>query len=258
MRTLEPWEINHLLRAGWSQQQIEQFATRDDSTPIEYVTGTAEFAGLQLAVNPSVLIPRLETETLLTLVTKKFPAMSALTFVDVGTGSGALAIALARHFTSSQVYALDISAPALSLAQPNCDTHHVRDQVTLLRSNLLEQLPLLADDWVLVANLPYIPTTDYLHLDASVRTHEPRLALDGGEDGFGLIRTLLDQVIARAHWPQAVFLEVDPSHTLAFVRPYSQFVWERINDQFDRPRFLVGMKLPDQSLLSRGIITHSK
>ena len=244
MRELLAWEKNWLLQNGWTSERLEALAQSQDLTPVEYLTGRARFAGLTLYVDQRVLIPRIETETLVAMITeacKRRPTLESL--IEVGTGSGAIAIALARACPQLQVLATDISEGALSVARVNVHHYDLDDRVQLLQADLLThpQLP-PRGDYFLVANLPYIPTQDYQLLDVSVREHEPWSALDGGSDGFVVIGRLLDQVIQLKHLPTMIFLEVDPSHTITTVNNYSQFQWQRYEDEFGRGRFLVGTR----------------
>jgi release factor glutamine methyltransferase len=188
--------------------------------PLAYLTGSREFYGLDFAVEPGVLVPRPETELLVELALARRPQR----ILDVGTGTGCIAIALAVHLRSAVVTALDLSPAALALAGRNAAQLGVASRLTLLESDLLStllppptsfqpptsglQLPVsslqppttsFAFDLV-VANLPYIDRTELASLP--VARHEPWLALDGGPGGLVLVGRLLRQV---ARWPpQAV------------------------------------------------------
>lgn len=240
MRKLLPWEKNWLLDHDWTSKRVAALEASNDQTPVEYLTGQAEFVGLTLRVTPDVLIPRLETENLTRLIVKTLPTNKSFTFLDVGTGSGAMVIALAQHFPHSQFWASDVSQAALDVAAQNVSTYGLTGKINLQRSDLLEAIPKLPAPWVLVANLPYIPTSDYQALDQSVRQFEPALALDGGADGLVLIRRLLDQTVKRHPLPLAIFLETDPSHDRQFFAAYQQFTWTNYHDQQDLPRFWYG------------------
>lgn len=159
--------------------------------PIAYILGRRAFYDREFAVTPAVLIPRPETEHLLEAALALVHEQPGCRVVDVGTGSGALAITLAAHAPGAQVWATDISPAALAVARRNAAAHN--QPVTFLEGDLL--LPLiergLRVDGVL-ANLPYIPTADMQQLEVS--RYEPHLALDGGPDGLDLFRRLLDQL----------------------------------------------------------------
>lgn len=159
--------------------------------PAAYITGTREFYGLEFQVDRRVLIPRPESEMLVEAAIELAEEGFTL-FADVGTGSGALAVSLAVNLPEAIVYALDISCEALEVAAINANRHGVADRVHLMHGNLLEPLPEPVD--VIVANLPYVRTGDLPAVNTD--GFEPRLALDGGEDGLDVIRRLVGQVIS--------------------------------------------------------------
>lgn len=157
--------------------------------PVAYLTGEKEVWSLSLAVDERVLVPRPDTETLIEAVLDRLkPRDGAMTIVDVGTGSGAIAIVLARELPAARIIATDISDDALAVARGNIERHGVGDRVTAVAGDLLAPVSQPVD--AIVANLPYIPTAEVGKLAAEVK-REPRLALDGGEDGLDLIRRLL-------------------------------------------------------------------
>lgn len=168
---------------------------RADGEPLEYVLGHTTFVGHKISVCPDVLIPRPDTEILLEEIIKLIDP-AGLPVLDVGTGSGILALALARKFPSLEIVAVDISPAALAQARKNlADTASVR----LLESDLLADASLPERFQLIVANLPYIPSGDMPTLMREVR-HEPKLALDGGPDGLDVIRRLLTQAAGRARY----------------------------------------------------------
>jgi len=175
--------------------------------PMAYVLGHREFYGLDLIVDKRVLIPRPETEMLVELVLaegKKGEGIPsafdllpfAFSAIDIGTGSGAVPVALARHAPDMRLIASDISTDALDVARMNAARHDVLDQIAFVHSNLLADVPveLLRDVRVLTANLPYVTTEEITGLQPEIQDHEPRVALDGGADGLDLIRQLLSQI----------------------------------------------------------------
>lgn len=166
--------------------------------PVQYITGHQEFWSLDFLVSPAVLIPRPETELIIEAVLKYAadrPHESAgRRFLDVGTGSGALAVVLAKEFPSAQVVAIERSGAALAVARQNCRRHGVQDRVALIQGDLLGPLASVPAFDVIVANPPYVPTPEWEELPAEIKDHEPRLALDGGPDGLAVIRLLLSEV----------------------------------------------------------------
>lgn len=227
MRQLTPYEQTQLARYGQKKG-----TTITDTIPIEYVTGVAEFCGLPFFVSKDVLIPRIETEQLVDLVTqkveelfaaKKFTPQHQMTIVEVGAGSGAVSIALAKrcaaHAESVSLYAADISPEALHMLEKNRDALLGSPDCTLtiLESDLLRHSALPSNISILVANLPYIPSARLAVLEASVKDHEPHQALDGGPDGFLLIRRLLIDALPRLDLESHIFLEVDDTHTPDFI-----------------------------------------
>ena len=174
--------------------------------PSPYITGRREFYGLDFKVTPDVLIPRPETELLVECALKARAAQSPEpVIVDVGTGSGAIAIAIASALPNARVIATDVSEAALAVARDNAVTNDVEGRVVLLLGDLLAPLDMPVD--VIVANLPYVTTPDWEALEPELREHEPRLALDGGDDGLDLIRRLLAQTPAHLKQGGAVCLE---------------------------------------------------
>jgi release factor glutamine methyltransferase len=165
---------------------------RAEGEPLEYLLGATTFAGHRVAVTPDVLIPRPETEILLDEVSRLIEP-EGLPVLDVGTGSGILALALAQKFPKLEIIATDLSPEALAVARKNSaglgNIRHVA-------CDLLEEASLPPRFQMIVANLPYIPTSRLDGLMREVR-HEPRRALDGGADGLDLVRKLITQSAGR-------------------------------------------------------------
>jgi release factor glutamine methyltransferase len=177
--------------------------------PLAYVTGSREFFGLDFRVDHRVLVPRQETETLveetLARVREHFPD-GECRIVDVGAGSGVIAVSLAKSLPRAQVYATDISSEALEVATLNCQRHGVDDRVTLFQGDLLDPAPPEVD--VVVANLPYVPASEWDGLQPEIRLFEPRQALVSGETGLELAERLLDQVAQLDPAPALVLMEL--------------------------------------------------
>jgi release factor glutamine methyltransferase len=167
-------------------------ARRATGEPIQYITGQQEFYGLMLKVSPAVLIPRPETELLVEVLLKRFSKDGTVRVVDVGTGSGSIAVAIAHTLPMAEVTAVDLSEAALAVAKENAATHRVADRVRFLRSNLLEAVEGEAFD-VVVSNPPYVPETERDSLHRQVRDHEPAMALFAGAEGMDVYRRLVPQ-----------------------------------------------------------------
>ena len=177
--------------------------------PLAYITGRRDWLDMTLLVDPRVLIPRPETETLAEAAIGWANGRGAQLAVDVGTGSGALALALARHVpTLRRVVATDLSAAALQVAEANRAAQGLVERVELRQGYLLN--PLRRDEApdLLVANLPYVPAGEATGLQREVRDHEPRLALVGGAGGHELIVELLEQARGRLAGGAALYLEM--------------------------------------------------
>ncbi|HWI55147.1 MAG TPA: peptide chain release factor N(5)-glutamine methyltransferase [Desulfobacteria bacterium] len=177
---------------------------RADREPVAYLTGEREFMSLPFKVSSDVLIPRPETE----IIVEKALEIKPFNIIDVGTGSGAIAVSLANYLPESSIRAVDISAGALEVAKYNAARHGVSDRITFYNGNLLD--PFNSPEHyfrydLITANLPYIPTPEMNELPYDVRGYEPVEALCGGEDGLELYRKLL---------PVAAKLLKQEGHTL--------------------------------------------
>jgi release factor glutamine methyltransferase len=190
--------------------------------PTAYITGRREFYGLDLWLTPDVLIPRPETEQLVEEAIKLAryePQRSRLRIADIGTGSGAIAVALAKALPQAEVYATDVSRAALGVAKENARRHAVERRISFRTGHLLTPLHDYVD--LIVANLPYVTTDEWSRLAPELRDHEPRLALDGGPDGLDLIRALLLQAPRYLRRGGQVVLEVGEGQVealAAFIR----------------------------------------
>lgn len=154
--------------------------------PLPYLIGRAEFYGLEFVVTPEVLIPRPETELLVELALERRPQ----TVVDVGTGSGCIAVALAVHLAQVRVWATDLAIAALRVAAANVRRHGVSGRVQLVQADLVS--PLVGPVDLVVSNPPYVAQEEWMSLPLSVRRYEPALALEGGAQGLAVIRRILD------------------------------------------------------------------
>lgn len=206
--------------------------------PVQYIMGRQAFYGRWFEVTPDVLIPRPETELLVEAVLAACGG-GALTALDVGTGSGAIAVTLAAERPAWRVYASDLSADAIAVARGNARANDADERVTFVRGDLLApfvggagggqfgEAGLAVD--ILVSNPPYIPSADLPGLQREVRDHEPRLALDGGPDGLAPYRRMAAQLRGLPRLPRLVAWEVGAGQAedaAALLREAAE--WERI------------------------------
>jgi release factor glutamine methyltransferase len=180
---------------------------RVKGSPVAHILGRKEFFSLEFEVSPAVLVPRPDSEWLVTECLQLAKPLAEPTVLDVGTGSGCLAVAVAHRHKGARVTAVDISPEALAVAGRNASKHGVAERVRFLEGDLLAPLAEgEAFDFVL-SNPPYIPRAELARLAPEVRDHEPRLALDGGEDGFAVFDRLL--AAAPAHLKPGGYLLVE-------------------------------------------------
>ena len=186
-----------LLNSREREAYAAAVARRYASEPVQYITGTQEFFGLAMEVGPGVLIPRPETELLVEAVLERVSKDDAITLLDVGTGSGAIAIALASQLPEARVTAIDVSGAALAIARRNVERHGLGGRIRLVQSDLLRELPRPATGFdAIVSNPPYVPEPDRAGMHAEVREHEPEQALFAGADGLEIYRRLIPEASA--------------------------------------------------------------
>ena len=182
--------------------------------PLAYLTGRRPFYDLELYVAPGALVPRPETEALVEEVLAwARDRRGPLRIADVGTGSGALAVTLARHLPGATVVATDLSAEALAVAARNVARYALDGRVALLRADLLAGVAGPLD--AVVSNPPYVPSGRLGELAPEIRDHEPREALDGGPDGLDVIRRLLPQAARRLGAGGLLVVEIDETQGAA-------------------------------------------
>lgn len=177
----------------WSQRLQQRL-------PLQYLVETVFWRHFQLKVTPAVLIPRPETELIIDLAIQARQELSATSetmesehWVDLGTGSGAIALGLASSFTSATIHAVDSSEAALAIAKNNAQKYELAKQINFYQGNWWSPLKLLLGKVTgMVSNPPYIPTSEIANLQPEVAHHEPHLALDGGKDGLEDIRHLIE------------------------------------------------------------------
>lgn len=212
LREGRAWLLAHP-EFGLSQRQQEDFdkaiSEIEAGKALPYILGSWEFYGLEFELSPDVLIPRPETELLVDHALAFLKEREKIQHcADVGTGSGCVAIAIAKHAAHARFKALDISEKALKIASKNVGKHGLNEQIDLQRSDLLEGATGPFD--LICANLPYIPSERLTHL--SVYKKEPRLALDGGQDGLLYIKPFLEQAADKMKPSACLLAEIDESH----------------------------------------------
>ncbi len=203
--------------------------------PLQYILGECEFYGLKIFTAPSALIPRPETELLVEMVIKDLSGEKPGYLLDVGTGSGAIALALAKNLPDWNIVALEKSCNALALAESNFrinEANHIR----LIASDLLAHWHDPSD--AIVANLPYLDEREMRELAPEVK-HEPECALSGGVDGSDIILSLIAQAKGRC---RRIYLETGIAHTakVALALEQAGFLPAILHDYTGRPRFVFG------------------
>jgi release factor glutamine methyltransferase len=176
--------------AGLDPRFEQLLARRIAREPVAYIVGHREFWGREFEVTPAVLVPRPETEIVIEEALEASRAGQSFgTIVDVGTGSGCLAVTLALEFPDARVYATDMSAAALAVARRNAALHGAGSRITFVGCDLLDGIDALAD--LVVSNPPYVPSAETDRLQPEVARYEPHAALFAGSDGLAAIRRLL-------------------------------------------------------------------
>lgn len=207
------WLIEHALSLSGLRQVVDRdrllsehdvarvkeiVARRTAREPLQYILGTQEFCGLAFEVNSTVLIPRPETELLVRETVRRLPGVPHPTLIDVGTGSGCLAVSLARSIPGGRMLAIDLSARALETAKRNARRHSVETSIIWLEGNLFAPLAGLGVEGAvtaIVSNPPYICESDWSGLQPEVSRYEPRVALVAGPRGTELHERLLNEAI---------------------------------------------------------------
>ncbi|MEQ2007175.1 MAG: peptide chain release factor N(5)-glutamine methyltransferase, partial [Limisphaerales bacterium] len=209
--------------------------------PLQHLTGSTSFFGLEISVSPAALVPRPETETLAEL------ALAALAqstspqpnVLDFGTGTGCIAIALAAKCPPASVHALDISDAALALARGNTERNALAGRIAFHLGDGFPALPADLRFDIIVSNPPYIPAAEIATLQPEVRDFDPRLALDGGADGLDFYRRLATEATARLNDGGGFFAEFGDGQEDAIGRLFTEAGWQRVathRDLSGRPR----------------------
>ena len=210
---------------------------RGEGEPLQHLLGTVEFCGHTFLCDSRALVPRPETEELVELLKSEVRNPES-EILDVGTGSGVIALTLATEFPKAKISGTDISEDALALARENAARLNLRDRVRFFKSNLLENVDGVFD--LIVANLPYIAAQDRHTLSREV-LHDPEVALFAGGQGDELVRALIDQAPARLRPGGRLALEIGLGQSEALFSRLAEKnyrdIWSK-NDYSGRPRFL--------------------
>ena len=215
--------------------------------PLQHIIGSTSFCGLELTVNHHVLVPRPETELLAEYGWKFLSAIDgqSSTALDLGTGSGCLAIALAAKCPTAKVWALDVSTEALAVARGNAERHGVTERVEFIQGDGFGALPSGEQFDLIASNPPYIPTAEIESLQPEVRDHDPRAALDGGADGLDFYRRLAGESGAFLKPGGRMMLELGDGQAAAVrnLLTVEKWIVEAVHDDYSqRPRILVARK----------------
>jgi release factor glutamine methyltransferase len=179
---------------------------RREGTPLQHIIGEVQFFGLRFRVNRDALIPRPETEELLDHILKLVPRDREISCLDLGTGTGVIAVCLARYFPQATVTALDCSDRALELARANAALNGVEDRIVFVESRWFEGVEECFD--LMASNPPYVAQEEMETLPGEVRDHEPRVALDGGPGGLREVGLLIETAPEHMNSDGLLFLEI--------------------------------------------------
>ena len=218
----------------------ETVKRRGAREPLQHILGTAEFHGRTFSCDKRGLIPRPETEQLVEIALEKLKTKTSPTILDIGTGSGVIAITLALELPSAAIHATDLSPDALALAAENAARHALTERIAFHQTDLLPPDTTKFD--LIIANLPYIPADEIATLSPEVR-HDPVAALDGGPDGLDLIRRLVDTAPDHLVPGGALLLEIGAGQADAVNALLSARKFRDISvrpDYQNIPRFAVG------------------
>jgi release factor glutamine methyltransferase len=224
------------------RQFKELIRRRLEGCPVAYLVGRKEFFSLAFEVSPAVLIPRPDTELVVVECLSLAKPRSEPRIVDIGTGSGAIAVAVAKRHPGARVTAVDLSPAALAVAERNASRHDLAGRVRFLQGDLFDPIPPGERFDFVLSNPPYIATEDLDRLPVGVRDYEPRLALDGGPGGYRVFDRLIGQ--AREYLARGGYLIVEigaPQEEPARQRILAQDGYElaeTIHDHAGHPRVL--------------------
>ena len=225
-------------QSDYHSSYTELLSRRLNGEPLQYIEEYIPFYSIQINVDQRCLIPRPETEFLIELI--KNNSDNPKKILDVGTGTGCIALMLKKLYPESTVDACDISLEALDLAKENAAINNL--EINLFQSDLLSDVEEVDYD-IIVANLPYIPTETLTSLKSEVVDYEPLLALDGGVDGLLYINRLIKEIDEKVIRNLTLFLEVDTSHATTVLNNLSH--WKQVElekDLVERDRYIIAKR----------------
>lgn len=232
---------NQKLTQMQEQEYLEYIELLKQGEPIEHITHQKEFMKLNFYVDENVLIPRQDTEVLVEEVIQIAKKIKAKKILDLCTGSGAIAISLAKYLENVQLTALDISGKALDIAIANAKNNHVQDRITFVESNLFQDLAQEKYD-IIVSNPPYIRSEEIEKLDKEVK-REPKVALDGGKDGLEFYRKIIDQGYQYLKYGGYICLEIgydQKEEVIKIIEDKKQYVGTYCKkDLYDNDRVII-------------------
>ena len=225
-------------QSDYHSSYTELLSRRLNGEPLQYIEEYIPFYSIQINVDQRCLIPRPETEYLIEFI--KNNSDNPKKILDVGTGTGCIALMLKKLYPESTVDACDISLEALDLAKENAEINNL--EINLFQSDLLSDVEEVDYD-IIVANLPYIPTETLSSLESEVVDYEPLLALDGGIDGLLYINRLIKEIEEKDIRNLTLFLEVDASHAITILNNLSH--WKQVQlekDLVERDRYIIAKR----------------
>jgi len=219
------------------------FERINSNEPWEYISGETEFCNNKFILTKDTLIPRIETEDLVNTGYKEFSTNKNYSSIyDIGTGSGCIAISICKKIMDHdiQIVATDISEKAIEVAKRNAILNEVEDMIEFVNTDLIDSVEIRSNT-LLLANLPYIPTTMYLSLDKSVKEFEPETALDGKDDGLFYYKKLFNQLEEKIHNKKNITLivEIEPSTITNFKEISKKYSLDIKKDFREKDRFVL-------------------
>ncbi|MEX0725532.1 MAG: peptide chain release factor N(5)-glutamine methyltransferase [Planctomycetaceae bacterium] len=237
-------EYDSVLTDAQRQLMRELVRRRSKAEPVAYLVGHREFFGLNFTVTADVLIPRPDTETLVLQILNHAKAWPQPRILDLGTGTGCIAVSAAHHLKNAVVTATDVSPKALAVAQKNAELNKVGDRIPFHQGDLFAAIGADTKFEIIASNPPYVTTNELAALDPGVRLHEPHLALDGGDDGLNIVRRIVAE--APHHLASNGLLLIEIAHEQAaaveqLLTSQGSFVdVDSVPDTTGRPRVVRG------------------